>query len=282
MARARLISRDFFTSADLTDLPAPARLLFAGLIVYADDAGIIRHHPRFFQRTILQGLRISLTAIEQWLDMLRTRNVLAPRKLEGVSCWKITNFAAFQRLKRREGKRRDDDDEAVAVSTQPETPKPEPENHSAADVLEALAYQPPFLLGEPKAHAAIARLALTLEDVEAWKAAPMTDRRRVWGIQRFKTPADLERHVERLKAEDRDDASLERSAESRVDAVRAKREAARREEEAEHDAEAVPPPAEFLKAIQGLAGDVPAAAPVRSKHEALASIRRMREAGGTP
>lgn len=89
-------------------------------------------------------------------------------------------------------------------------------------VLEALAYLEPFLLGEPKANAAIRRLRLTVEDVEAWKAAKLTTRRRIWGVQRFKTPQEMLEHEKRVDLEE-DDPSLQRGAEARRDAVLHKR-----------------------------------------------------------
>ena len=168
MASARMISRDFFTSADLTDLPPAARLLFAGLIVYADDAGVVRHHPRFFQRTLLQGSRISLTLIEQWLDTLRTRNVLRSDILEGVKCWHITNFARFQRLKRREGKRREDEVKQLQRTSarQALDPKTELLELTDAEQVEAWLHQTCHF-GSVKARKVLS-LGVTMSDVKAW------------------------------------------------------------------------------------------------------------------
>lgn len=114
MANARMISRDFFTSADLVDLPAPARLLFAGMIVFADDSGVIRDNVTFFQRTLLCGIDVRPCRVRSWTDALAMRHCIESVFLEGVKCWKITNFFRFQRLKRREGKRREGEGEGNA------------------------------------------------------------------------------------------------------------------------------------------------------------------------
>lgn len=134
MAMARLIHRDFFSSADLTDLPWWGQLLFAGMIVHADDAGVIRADTGYLRNLILPCSRLrkrpGLTSIRLVLDQLRTRRCLEDVQLEGVSCFRITSFARFQRLKRREGKRRDDEEntrEAFArESDGVEAPKPPP------------------------------------------------------------------------------------------------------------------------------------------------------------
>jgi hypothetical protein len=105
MAMGRFIHRDFFTSADLADLPAPARLMFAGMIVHADDSGTLREQPELFARVYCFGLGVRPCRVRIWLDALASRGCISRVILEGVSCVRITNFARFQALKRREGKR---------------------------------------------------------------------------------------------------------------------------------------------------------------------------------
>lgn len=182
MATARLISRDFFTSGDLEDLGAKAKLLFAGLVVFADDAGVIRHQPRFYRNTILHGERASLVWIETTLSTLCERSVLTPCKLEGVSCYRITNFSRFQRLKRREGKRREDEvegeGEAVAheagefpAKGQPQSEPPDlkPLTNSQRDVVEF--YVTEFCLNPQVALDTVRRLKVEASDLEGWTAA---------------------------------------------------------------------------------------------------------------
>ncbi len=108
MAMGRFIHRDFFTSPDLADLPAAARLMFAGMIVHADDAGVIRDQPVLFARLYCYGLDVRPCRVRAWLDALACRKCIQSVFLEGVKCWRITNFARFQRLKTREGKRKED------------------------------------------------------------------------------------------------------------------------------------------------------------------------------
>lgn len=122
MANARMISRDFFSSADLIDQPYWAQVLFAGMIVLADDAGIVRADPLYLRNACLSPNKHrrcpDLCSISAVLDAFTARRMLDPCKLEGVSCYKITNFTRFQRLKRREGKRREEEEntsEALAL-----------------------------------------------------------------------------------------------------------------------------------------------------------------------
>jgi len=100
--RGRMISKSILTSGDLVDLPIWQRWLWMGLILMADNAGLVRHNLSTFRSVILLGTRISPTQIEQALSTFQTRNMLSSRTLGDVSYWQITNFSAGQRLKDRE------------------------------------------------------------------------------------------------------------------------------------------------------------------------------------
>ena len=46
MARKRMIKPEFFVDERIMDLPIPARILFIGMWVYADDEGIFKNSPK--------------------------------------------------------------------------------------------------------------------------------------------------------------------------------------------------------------------------------------------
>lgn len=105
--RRRMIWDTIFSSGDLCDLPAAARWLWLGLIIFADDSGLVRENVHFFQRTILFGLRVSRERIRSWLALFEARGMLASCNLNGVTYYQITNFFSFQKLKFPEGKNKD-------------------------------------------------------------------------------------------------------------------------------------------------------------------------------
>ncbi len=170
MANARMISREFFTSADLEGLGAKGKLLFAGLIVHADDAGIIRHHVGFYRACILHGERTSVAWVLHVLSTLEARHVLSPCNLEGVKCWRITNFSRFQRLKRREGKRRDEEGRVSVDKAQEPPPQTTADPDPRAEVFEFFESE---LGAKPKhdAWGAIVKLGTTPRDVQEWRKA---------------------------------------------------------------------------------------------------------------
>ena len=129
MANARMIHRDFFSSADLHDQPYWAEVLFAGMIVFADNSGVIRADPLFLRNTILAPTPHrrcpSVAAMSHVLCTFVARSMLVVCKLENVSCYRVTNFAKFQHLNRREGKRREEntrEDVRVRVEIPPIQP----------------------------------------------------------------------------------------------------------------------------------------------------------------
>lgn len=101
--RGRMISRSMYTSGDLVDLPAWQRLLWSGLIVFADNSGMVRDNDVLFRGTLLAGLRHSRDAVRRAIDTFAARSMLSRCKLDGVSYLKITNFDEGQRLKDRKG-----------------------------------------------------------------------------------------------------------------------------------------------------------------------------------
>lgn len=101
MAKARLVYRELFQSADLIDLPAVARLLWIGLLVHCTDDALIRHSPSMLRALLLPGCRISVTRLQHFLDTFVTRSMLVRCKNGNLSAYRITNFSKYQHLRRR-------------------------------------------------------------------------------------------------------------------------------------------------------------------------------------
>lgn len=120
--RCRMIYDSIFSSPDLIDLPATARWLWLGMIVYADDNGMLRAHSGFLYHTIMTGTRTSQTRIRQFLSTFETRSMITPCTFEGISYYKITNFFRYQRL--REGKGREENRREGKVCSPQTTPPP--------------------------------------------------------------------------------------------------------------------------------------------------------------
>lgn len=58
MPRARLLKPGFFSNADLSEIPAHGRLLFAGLWTLADKGGRLKDEPRWIKGQLFPYERI--------------------------------------------------------------------------------------------------------------------------------------------------------------------------------------------------------------------------------
>ena len=134
MARGRMIGRGFFTSADLTDQPAWVRILWAGLVVFADDSGLIRDNERFFRGTLLCGLGIRRDRLLSAIGTFIARGMLSICQAKGVSHYQVTNFKTHQKLKwnkkaredeGEDGREVEDDDGCSEPRRRAPTPPPE-------------------------------------------------------------------------------------------------------------------------------------------------------------
>lgn len=231
----RMIDADLFQSADLLDMPATARLLFAGLVVNADDEGIGRADVRWLRNRVLPGLRVSESMVLQHLRSFEAKNMLALRSFNSVKCYVITNFHVYQKLKRprqsrfdvpeEKGSRREEkmnrsEDEvqnvsAVDVMNQANENGPDPIsgnrplkdfdfgnpynedfNKAQAELVDAIARE--FCMGYAKAGICVNELGVDMEDWNAWKAyrEEHGSRLAVMQIQRFKNPSDIPKEVQ--------------------------------------------------------------------------------------
>lgn len=109
MGPGRMIRQSFFTSADLTDRPAWARLLFAGMFTFASPEGLVRHDLRFYRNTVLSGLRIGHARVEHELSIFEHRLMIESCTVNSVRYYRVTNFFNHQRLRSQKIGREDEE-----------------------------------------------------------------------------------------------------------------------------------------------------------------------------
>jgi hypothetical protein len=114
MARARNIKPGFFRNADLVELPAFTRLLFAGLWTLADRAGRLEDRPKQIKMDIFPADDVDVNAA---LAELSQAGMLQRYDIEGKRCLQITNFAKHQNPHR---------DEKASILPPPPGTEPEP------------------------------------------------------------------------------------------------------------------------------------------------------------
>lgn len=252
MAKARMIHREFFTSADLEDLPAAARLIFAGMIVYADDDGLVRDQPVLFARLYCNGIVLRPCRVRTWLGTLASRGCIASVQREGVSYWQITNFAQFQRLNKNKNKNRilpSGENKKARPHTEPPKVAPEPppkpvpkpapptppppppprrptacldprpvEGGDDADQVWHWLTQERVLVGQTKARQILA-LGTTMADVAAW-----VEYERVHGTAAMLVGIQAKRHPRELPPRVAPDREAQRNAEIEAEIARIERE----------------------------------------------------------
>ena len=217
MPQKRMISSELFLSADLIDLPAVARLLFAGLICNADDEGIGRAETDYLRTKILPGLRSSRADVERYLCIFEERDMITVRRLNGVASYICSNWHRYQKLSRpRKSKyavvpeekgieeKRIEDEVKPAVAEDIPVPKgPDPfspnddlKGERQAILVDEIARE--LNLGYAKAGIAVYERGVTPEDWEAWKAYEQKagTRLTVMNIQRYKNPSQIKKPVE--------------------------------------------------------------------------------------
>ena len=122
---------------------------------------------------------------------------------------------------------------------------------ATADVVEALSFARPFLLGTIKAQETVARLRTSWGDLKAWeeelKSGRLSRRIVLWAVQRFRHPEDYRNYKAESDLEAVREPSMRRSPEARVEAVETARAHVAREE-----IQAEPPPPEYHEALKKL------------------------------
>lgn len=98
MARRRMIDPNFWQSEDVAKLNIRQRLLFVGLFSNADDEGKLRGNPAFVRSLIFPYEDISISDIEDDLNIIEKVASLSQYEVEGNKYIKLINWTKFQRV----------------------------------------------------------------------------------------------------------------------------------------------------------------------------------------
>jgi len=97
MARIRTIKPELWADEKVGSIDMGARLLFIGMINFADDDGVVSSNPIYLKSQIFpydEALRLS--AVKGWLDALVKARILVPLSFEGQNYYVIRTFRSHQ------------------------------------------------------------------------------------------------------------------------------------------------------------------------------------------
>jgi len=100
MARIRTIKPDFFNSTDIISVPHPCRLMFLGMLVYADDAGNGNADPVQLKTRIFPADRCGWRRVRRWRDRLTKAGLIKIYQHGGAEYYHMLNFHKHQRINR--------------------------------------------------------------------------------------------------------------------------------------------------------------------------------------
>jgi hypothetical protein len=92
MARIRSIKPEFWTSAQVLECSANARLLFIGLWNFADDAGRHPDSPKQAKAEVYPADDLTLDDVAKMLDELERVGLITRYMVDGVGYFKITGW----------------------------------------------------------------------------------------------------------------------------------------------------------------------------------------------
>lgn len=99
MPRQRMVKPDFFDSGSLAACTIPARLVFIGLWVVADDKGNMKFEERKLMRQLFPYDDIDPRALIVWLAELEEVGCIKVYEPHGDVCISIPNFSVYQTVK---------------------------------------------------------------------------------------------------------------------------------------------------------------------------------------
>jgi len=100
MARIRSIKPEFWTSEQIVDCSAIARLMFIGLWNFCDDAGIHPASERRIKMSIFPGDDIDAANIRRLINELSSSGLIELYEVEGVEYLIVTGWATHQKIER--------------------------------------------------------------------------------------------------------------------------------------------------------------------------------------
>lgn len=101
MARIRSIKPEFWTSEQVVDCSPIARLLFIGMLNFADDRGVLKNRPRTIKSQVFpEDDTIGSTVVRQLLDELVNNGLVGMFVSQDVEYIHILAFTKHQRIDR--------------------------------------------------------------------------------------------------------------------------------------------------------------------------------------
>ena len=100
MARKRMIKPEFWTDEKIIELPIPGRLLFIGLLNFADDEGIFRNSPKSIKCEIFPADTSPCPDdIKEYIDlMINLKLIVQGEDQDGNELLKIKNWHDHQKI----------------------------------------------------------------------------------------------------------------------------------------------------------------------------------------
>ncbi|MCE0723989.1 hypothetical protein [Legionella resiliens] len=100
MARNRMIKPEFWTSEQILNCSPMARLLFIGILNYADDNGIHPASAKTLKAEIFPADDIPIEAIKGFVNELIQQSLLREYAVNDKSFWLITGWKTHQKIER--------------------------------------------------------------------------------------------------------------------------------------------------------------------------------------
>lgn len=96
MARIRSLKPEFWTSEQVVECTRDARLLFLGMLNFADDSGVLPGSVRRLRMQVFPGDDMTLEFLRGLVNELLRVDLLQEYDVEGRVYWRITGFKAHQ------------------------------------------------------------------------------------------------------------------------------------------------------------------------------------------
>jgi len=100
MARIRTIKPEFWADEKLSECSLSARLLFIGLLTFADDQGRFEYRPARIRMQVFPCGSASLEDVTEWLGELSEHSLIRVYEIDSCRFVDIPNFLKHQRINR--------------------------------------------------------------------------------------------------------------------------------------------------------------------------------------
>lgn len=98
MPRRRIITEDFLSDADLQEGGEVIAFLLLGLVLNADDYGIVSAHPATITTSVFRFAQRSRAEVEKMLEDLVARRMILPFTFNGKPYYALRAWFKHQRL----------------------------------------------------------------------------------------------------------------------------------------------------------------------------------------